>query len=234
MSLKKTGLTILILGLTALAYEGTLNEQASVYIDQIFKQALATFAVARTLNGLISVAQGTKLAVEPAGVGVNFALGEVLDPINDLIESFSWVMLASTTSLGIQKLLLEITGWKGVRVFLLISALLFITHLWLPKKFYGYLPFGVSQLLLVALFLNFTMPLIAVLSDQVFEKFIQEKQQTSIDVLVKEGEEFKQIKQSLSADENAIKEKTWRGKFSTLMGGMWDSLNFETEIEKLK
>jgi len=119
----------------ALAWNGELNKQGELYIDRIFKQALATFAVARTLNGLISVAQGTTLAVEPAGIGADFAFGEILDPINDLIEQFSWIMLVSTTSLGIQKLLLEITGWWGMRVFLLGSVLLFVVCLWLPARF---------------------------------------------------------------------------------------------------
>lgn len=36
----------------------------------MLKRALVTFALTRTLNGVISVAQGTQLAFQPAGVGV--------------------------------------------------------------------------------------------------------------------------------------------------------------------
>jgi hypothetical protein len=232
--LKRIGLTILVLGLAALAWDGALNKQGDAYIDRIFKQALTTFAVARALNGLISVAQGTKLAVEPAGVGVNLALGEVLDPINDLIERFSWVMLASTTSLGIQKLLLEMTGWWGVRVFLLGSILLFMAYLWLPEQSYWSFSPWVNQLLLVALFLNLAVPVMASLSSEVFEGFIKEKQQVSISALERESKEFRRIEQSLSSKESRIEEKTWREKISTLMEGVRDSLNFEAEIQQLK
>jgi hypothetical protein len=66
------------------------------------------FAVARTLNGVISAAQGTEVALEPGGVGVVLSVGEILDPINDLIERFSAVMLIAASSLGLQALLLNI------------------------------------------------------------------------------------------------------------------------------
>ena len=35
---------------------------------------------------------------------------KVLDPINDLAERFSWVMLVNTASLGIQRILMEKSG----------------------------------------------------------------------------------------------------------------------------
>lgn len=218
----------------ALAWDGGLNKQGELYIDRIFKQALATFAVARTLNGLISVAQGTTLAVEPAGIGADFAFGEILDPINDLIEQFSWIMLASTTSLGIQKLLLEITGWWGIRVLLLSSVLLFVVCLWLPARFPWKGAPWVNQLLLLALLLNLAVPVVAALSNQVFEGFIKEKQQISISALESESEEFRQIEQSLPSKESEIEERSWHEEISALIGEVQDSLNFRIKIQQLK
>ncbi|ADJ28137.1 hypothetical protein [Nitrosococcus watsonii] len=232
--LKKLALTTLLLGLVALAWLGTLSQYGEDYIDRVFTQALTTFAVARALNGVISVAQGTKLAVEPAGVGANFALGEVLDPINDLIERFSWVMLASTTALGLQKLLLEMAGWWGIRIFLLGSTLLFMVCMWWPSRIYGQFSPWVTQLLLTALLLNFAVPTVTFFSDQVFEDFIREKQQISMNALEQESQEFKRIEESLPTEKARIKEQTWREKLSQLMGGMRESLDFEAEIQRLK
>ena len=82
----------------------------------MFERAFITFALARTLNGVISAVQGTKLALQPAGVGVTLTPGEVLDPVNDLIERFSWIMMAATLSLGVQQVLLEVAQWWGVRL----------------------------------------------------------------------------------------------------------------------
>ncbi|MBW2512539.1 MAG: hypothetical protein JRE01_11000, partial [Deltaproteobacteria bacterium] len=81
----------------------TVDTRASAYIDQSLMNAGAAFLLARGFNAVVSVFQESELQLEPAGVGVSLALGQALDPINDLVERFSWVMLASLTSLGIQK-----------------------------------------------------------------------------------------------------------------------------------
>ncbi|HEC72775.1 MAG TPA: hypothetical protein ENI26_00190, partial [Methylophaga aminisulfidivorans] len=67
---------------------------------------LSVFALARGLNGVISVAQGTELSVEPMGVGVTLTPGQILDPLNDMVEQFSTVLLIASASLGIQKIVL--------------------------------------------------------------------------------------------------------------------------------
>lgn len=232
--LKKWVLTILVLWLAALGWSGTLNAHGEAYIDRALKQALATFALARTLNGVISVAQGTQLAIEPAGVGVNFALGEILDPINDLIERFSWVMLASTTSLGIQKLLLEIADWWGVRFFLLCAVFLFMARLWLPVLSRWEISPWIDRLLLMALLLNLAVPAIASVSSQVFEGFVEAKQQASVSALEREGREIKQQGEALPPTGARLEERTWREELAALLDGVRDSLSMEAEIQQLK
>ena len=96
------------------------------HVDDAFRRALLGYAVARGLNGAISVAQGTEVAVQPAGIGVNFAPGEILDPINDLVERFSWIMMLAASSLGVQKVLLMMSGWAG-----LAAVLIAVGTLWL-------------------------------------------------------------------------------------------------------
>ncbi len=91
----------------ALSWWGALDEAASLRTHAALQRALVTFALTRTLNGVISVAQGTELAFEPAGVGVVISAGEILDPLNDLVEQFSWLTLLAATSLGIQIMLGE-------------------------------------------------------------------------------------------------------------------------------
>ena len=116
---RKITLTLVAIVTAALAWSGVADGLSDDYADEAFKRALVTFAVARTLNGVISVAQGTEVAVEPGGVGVNFTVGQILDPINDLVEHFSSVMLVATSSLGLQNILLNMTSWWGVSAVLL-------------------------------------------------------------------------------------------------------------------
>lgn len=81
-------------------------------------RALTVFAAARALGAVISVAQGTQLDVKPVGVGVSFAPGQALQPLNEFVDQFATVMLVASVSFGIQLLLLEIgTHW-------VVSALL--------------------------------------------------------------------------------------------------------------
>src|SRR6056297_2250717 len=113
---------ILGLGLVAgvMAVSGVLDAPARESADRVFRQALLTYAAARTLDAAVSLAEGTELALQPAGVGVTVSAGEVLEPIDDLVEQFSSVMLISATSLGVQSFLLRASAWGGITILVLI------------------------------------------------------------------------------------------------------------------
>jgi hypothetical protein len=117
---------LLALALVALAWAGPLDRLAEDQAQAGLKRALATFAAARALNGVISVAQGTEVAVEPGGVGVTFAPGQVLDPVNDLIEQFSTLMLTASVSFGVQTALIAIGGYWMVSLLLTLVVLLWL------------------------------------------------------------------------------------------------------------
>ena len=121
---KFTSMATLLALMIAAAFLKPIDHSSESQIDSALTRALIGFGIARTLNGVISVAQGTEFAVQPAGVGVNFSPGEILDPINDLVERFSWVMLVATSSLGIQKILMDVSSWIGVS-FMLAGAAVF-------------------------------------------------------------------------------------------------------------
>jgi len=75
-------------------------------LSTMLQITITVFALARGLNAIISVAQGTELSIEPMGVGVTLTPGEVLDPLNDLIEQFASILLVASASLGIQQIIL--------------------------------------------------------------------------------------------------------------------------------
>ena len=107
-----------------MVYLKTIDQNAITQNEQLLKKAMSAFLVAKGLNAIVSVAQSTEI-----GVGVTVAVGEILDPLNDLIEKFSWIMLASTASLAIQKITILISSWyvfKILTISLLIVLLFFI------------------------------------------------------------------------------------------------------------
>ncbi len=167
-----SAIVVLLVQLSLFKAPEDLSKQ---YLDQAFKRSLSVFAIARGMNGLISVVQGTELYATPAGVGVNFALGEILDPINDMVERFSWVMLFSTVSLGIQELVLEMTQVNGLNALLALSGVVMLVMMWLPKCWHhsGF-ELGFKLFVLLA-FVRFFVPLTLVGNEVVYKQILEPK-----------------------------------------------------------
>ena len=63
--------TLFAVVIVGLAASGVADRLSKDYAATALERAFVTWAVARGLNGVISVAQGTEVALEPGGVGVN-------------------------------------------------------------------------------------------------------------------------------------------------------------------
>jgi len=110
-----------------------IDASAMALQDEAFDRAMIAFGLAKGLNAVVSLIQGTELSFTPVGVGLNFSIGEVLDPFNDMVERFSWVMLFASVSLGIQKILLILSAKVFLQVTLTLSIGLSIILLWLKR-----------------------------------------------------------------------------------------------------
>ncbi len=101
-------LGLVLAALALLNVSGLLNKAQVVrYVEATSERTLASFAVARLINAGISVIQEVEIGVS---VGVSAALkpGEVLDPVNDLVERFSLMMLVSATAFWVLRLCGEV------------------------------------------------------------------------------------------------------------------------------
>lgn len=147
------------------------DEVGQSHVDTAFKRALVGYALARGLNGAISVAQGTEVAIQPAGVGVNFTPGQILDPVNDLVERFSWIMMLASSSLGVQKVLLSMSAWNGLLIVVALSGLLFLLSIvW--NRLSG-ARWVLQRVFLFVLLLRFMMPAISIANDWVYRTFLE-------------------------------------------------------------
>ncbi len=155
------------------SFLGKFDKAAEEYLDESLKRALYTFAVARGVNGVISVVQNTAVSVSPAGVGVSLAAGEILDPVNDLVERFSWVMLVSSTSLGIQKIMSSLGKWIGFDILLAFSMVVLCIGVWLPRiRSFDLRVFGI-KLALVAFAVRFFVPVAGFAGNKVYDLFLK-------------------------------------------------------------
>lgn len=137
-------------------------------IQKSFKQAIGVFASAKALNAVISLVQGTEIGPP----GVNITIGEVLDPINDLVEQFSWVMLAALSSLGIQKILMNIVTCNGFDMILIIAVLGANVLYFYKDKFRGKLLFKFAVILV---FLRFCLPFMSYANDYIYINYIAQE-----------------------------------------------------------
>ncbi|HSG89595.1 MAG TPA: hypothetical protein VLA56_10320 [Pseudomonadales bacterium] len=176
-------LSATIAALLALALWTPLQTAGSDRIDAMFGRALATFATARALNGVISVIQATEVALQPAGVGVTLGVGELLDPLNDLVERFSWVMLAATTALGIQSVLLQASGDPLLSGLLAGLAALAVLRLWWAPAARLDSRDLIGRLLILALFLRLALPLAAIGAEAFSTRWLEPRRERAVAVL---------------------------------------------------
>ncbi len=167
--------TALIAVAGVLAISGVVDDASQDYAEEALKRALATFAISRALNGVISVAQGTELAIEPGGVGVVMTPGQILDPVNDLIERFSGVMLVAASSLGLQIVLLEITSWMVVTALLLAALAVWLAAIWSDRLRDNVYVRWTLRVAVALAFVRFAVPLVILSTNFVFATFLADK-----------------------------------------------------------
>ncbi|NNF48054.1 MAG: hypothetical protein HKN69_14930 [Desulfofustis sp.] len=190
--LKSSGLALLLLLAAALSALPVVDQEAERKYEDMFQRALMTFALARTLNGVISVVQGTELALQPAGVGLTLTPGEILDPVNDLVERFSWVMLGATVSLGVQQVLLDISGSWLVRAMAALSCLLALVIMSRRKGEY-LLPPVLVRLLIVLLFMRLAVPVTLLMNEMVYQGFLDVRYRESTEAISAAGVKLEEV-----------------------------------------
>lgn len=216
----------------------SVDRYAEQEYENLFKRALITFALARTLNGLISAVQGTELALQPAGVGVTLTPGEVLDPVNDLVERFSWIMLGATLSLGVQQVLLEMGQWWGMRLLVTLLGLAWLCFLWRRQKrgdnSNEALSRYLSRALLLVLFLRFAVPLAIIANEAVYTLFLESRYEESTQVIENAGA---QIEQATGAEreveEGEEKETGFLESIGLSFESTRESLSFQQRLDQI-
>ena len=104
------GGALVVLGATWIVAQplAPTDRAVTAWLDRAVVAAGSTYLGLRTLNGAVSVLKESDLAVEPAGVGVSLAVGQVLDPLDDMTERASSVVVAAVVALGVERVLHEL------------------------------------------------------------------------------------------------------------------------------
>lgn len=232
MQARKIFWTLLASISAAAALSGAIDSMSDEFADRALKRALVTFAVARTLNGVISVAQGTEVAIEPAGVGVILGVGQILDPINDLIERFSGVMLVAASSIGLQILLLNISSAWGLTALLVAAGMGAVVALWSRRVAQSRWGPVLLRLFLIIFFLRFAVPLLVIGSNLVFDVFLASEQAAATQALEATQAEIQELEEETRVE--AAEDQGWRDRLSAMIDESLQSMNVSERMERLK
>ncbi|MCK5385738.1 MAG: hypothetical protein KAJ39_01035 [Gammaproteobacteria bacterium] len=210
----------------------TLDTSSKQYIDKAFNRALITFGIAKTLNGVISVAQGTEIAIQPAGIGVNLTPGQILDPVNDLVERFSWIMLASTTALGIQKVFLTMSVWPAFNYTLISFTLLSLILLFIKTKKHIQLRILILRISLLLIILRFAIPITGLANESIYNIFLENEYIESTEALETTTEQIAQINKDDQSHLPDIKEKSVWESAKAFYNSTSEMLDINKRVER--
>ena len=160
---------IVVVSLVLVSWISALDNTALALLDAGGLRALAAFGLARTLNAGISVLQGTEIAVQPMGLGMTLALGQFLDPVNDLVEHFSSLMLLSAVAFGVEGLLVRAGSHWLVSMLLTLFAggwcYFFVREQMAPV--------WLTRALMLLLLVRLVLPMTFIGSDMVFRHYLE-------------------------------------------------------------
>lgn len=155
-----------------------IDTQADSYFSLAIKKAGLAYATCRVVNGAVSVLKESSLKLEPAGIGLSLAVGQVLDPIDDMAERLSDVLVTAITSLGVQKLVHEISLtiiFPCLALILLIMSAL----VWVQGQMVEKARKMLIGVLLVMVAVRLCLPLSSILNTFVYTGFFDEKINTA-------------------------------------------------------
>jgi len=227
-------ISVIILLILFLNFGMNVDEKAMLILDESFNRAMSAFGLAKALNAIISLIQGTELSMTPVGIGMNFSIGEVLDPFNDMVERFSWVMLFSSVSLGLEKLLLMLSSKIFLQVALGISGLISLLFLWMKKiKSTLFLEYSFKVFALLIL-LRFTAIIFVYSSEYVYTNLLQTEYNQAAKVISETKTKLEEIQTKNNKLLEVNKSNGFFDSLDSKYNGIVSSLNISKQLDTLK
>jgi hypothetical protein len=175
---RRAAVLVAVLVLAALSWWRLPDAAADARLDRGMKAAFAAFATARALNGVVSLVQSGEVSAQ-VGVGMSLHPGELLDPVNDLVERFSDLMLSATVAFGVQKVLVTIGAHWLVAAALTACAIGWAVLAWSRGSWPRWLP----RLFALLLMARFAVPVATLGTDLLFAAFLAPKERAAREAL---------------------------------------------------
>lgn len=151
-----------------------LDSRADAYFNEAITKAGVSYATCRVINATVSIIKESRLELEPAGVGLSLAVGQILDPINDMTERLSDVLVMAITSLGVQELTYELSLTLAPPVFALFLFVMSIL-LWFQNDRIVRLQKATIGILLIVGIARFCLPISSIANEFLHDNFFADQ-----------------------------------------------------------
>lgn len=183
--------------LVLISWIGILDYLSYAYLAESLQSALSSYGLSRTLNGIISVLQTSTLSIGVASVSI----GELLDPINDIIERFSELLTLSIASLIVQKVLLGIVSSNFFKVLFTFSGLCLLTSLTMRELPYIQV---LTRSFIFLVFLRLALSLMILLNSAVDHSFLASQINDNFKNINVETEQLDSLKNKIFKQNEAV------------------------------
>jgi hypothetical protein len=192
-----------------------LDTKTDAYFNTALTKAGLAYATCRAINASVSVIKESSLQLEPAGVGVSLAVGQVLDPIDDMTERLSDVLVTAITSLGVQKLSYEIGVSLAPPVFAVFLLLFSVLVLFENERTVLLRRITARILILIAV-LRFCLPVSSIANDYIYNNYFEEQISKANNELTLHSKVFDQLGEIVIPDS----------------AGFWETIGTSTSLIK--
>ncbi|PKK89282.1 MAG: hypothetical protein CVV64_14925 [Candidatus Wallbacteria bacterium HGW-Wallbacteria-1] len=151
-----------------------MDDAADRYFSDAITKAGVAYGTCRVLNASVSFLKESDIELQPAGIGISLALGQILDPIDDMTERLSDVLVTAMTSLGVQKLVHEICLSLVARIlaFLLLAAT--VLSMFCNARLVALHELSL-RLILLMIILRICFPASSMVNDYLYENFFAQR-----------------------------------------------------------
>ena len=164
---------LLIGGLGDAVIEGIgdpLGRSSEGRLTRTLTTATVAYISAAAINSTVSVLKTSEMEASFFVVGGSVTVGEVLDPIHDLVEQLSSILTLCIVSLGLQRLLLSIAADVSLKYVLGPGLLMLaVAFLWRTPRAAVFRRLG-RAFVVVAIVARFGLPTVFVMSDEFSEQ----------------------------------------------------------------
>jgi len=165
-------LSILILIIVSLSATKYLDKNAYNSNISSAKEVAIYLVTTRGLNAILSVVENSSFNVG-IGINVEIALGQIVNPINDFLDRFSWILLLSLISLGIQKFILIFIETNILTILLIVFGFLTI----FGKIYIKYNNKIFIKLLVLFTFIRLAVPFMELSNSYVYDTIMKKELQ---------------------------------------------------------